>query len=130
MAVNKKPVKGADVSAPVRHVKFDGAEYPMVYSNRTARIVEDVYAEEYGHPELGYYDVLSELVVPKHRAVMALAYAAIRAGGAEVTFSDFDERFLITDIEGMRESMQAAVLATLPEADGDDAKNGEAAPES
>ena len=126
MANLKKKVKGADVSAPVRHVTFDGVEYPMVYNNRTARIVEDVYAEEYGHPEMGYYDVLSEVGVPKHRAVMAMAYAAIRAAGVDVSFSDFDEKFTITDIEGMREAMQNAVMETLP-ADEDDGKNPEAA---
>lgn len=124
---DKKITKGRDISAPVRRVSFDGVEYPMVYSNRTARIVEDVYAVEYGHPELGYYDVLSEIAIPKHRAVMAMAYAAIRAAGVEVSFAEFDEKFAITDIEGMREAMQSAVLETLPDSDGDE-KNAEAAP--
>ena len=126
MATKRSPIKGRDISAPVRHVTWNGQQYPMIYNNRTARIVEDVYAQEYGYPEKGYYDALAELAIPKHRAVMAMAYAAIRAAGVEISFEEFDERFAITDIEGMREAMQKAVLESLP--DGNDVKNAEAAP--
>ena len=124
--------KGRDVAAPQRHVRFHGKSYPMIYNNTTARIAEDVYADVYGHPELGYYDVLDELAVPKHRAVMAMAYAAIRAANPEVTWEAFDAAFALTDIEGMRQAMQQAVLESLPEPEeaGDDAKNAAAAPEA
>ena len=126
----QKILKGRDVSAPVRHVTHNGRTYPMVYNNTTARLVEDVYADIYGHPEKGYYDVLDELAVPKHRAVMAMAYAAIHAADPSVTWEEFDASFRITDIEGMREAMQSAVLESLPDPEDDgEAKNADAAPE-
>lgn len=131
MAANSNEAKGRDVSAPVRHVTFGGKSYPMVYNNTTARIAEDVYAEYYGHPEKGYYDVLDELAVPKHRAVMAMAFAAIRAGSPEVTWEEFDEKFRLTDIEGMRHAIQQAVLDSLPDPEEDETgKNADAAPEA
>ena len=122
--------RGRDVAAPERAILWDGRRYPMVFNNRTARIVEDVYEQQFRRGDVGYYDALSELGAPKHRALMAFAYAAIVAGGGDVSWEAFDEGFDLTVFEGMREQIQAAVLQSLPEgAPEDDAKNGEAAPE-
>ena len=114
--------KGRDVGAPKRHVRFGDTEYELVFNNFTAMTVEDIYDERYGHPEKGYYDVLTELAVPKHRALMAVAYAAILAGGGKVTWEEFAEKFQLTDIVGLRETLQGAVLESLPEDDGKAAK--------
>ena len=129
MATKKTPPKGRDVAAPERFVKFGDKEYKFVFSNATARMVEDIYDERYGHPEKGYYDVLNELAVPKHRALMAVAYAAIVAGGGEVTWEEFEERFQLTDIVGLREALQAGVLESLPEAGAAEKKGGAPATE-
>lgn len=117
MAMTKKADKGRDVSAPERYVKFGDTEYRLIFNNRTARIVEDVYDQRYGHPEKGYYDVLNELAVPKHRALMAVCYAAILVGGGQVTWEDFEDAFQLTDIQGLQEQLQSAILESLPQED-------------
>lgn len=117
--------KGRDVAAPTRSVVWNGVEYRMVFSNQTARIVEDVYEQRYGRPDMGYYDALNELSAPKHRALMAFAYAAIVAGGGEVAWDDFDEGFTLDAFAGLTDMIREAVIESLPE---DDGKNPEAAP--
>lgn len=123
-----RKVKGRDVAAPVRHIRWGGRSYPLIINNRTARICEDIYAEVYGKPEMGYYDILNELSIPKHRALMAMTYAAITAAAKDdaPSWEDFDENFQLTDIEGMREALQAAVVESLPEPEEGDEKNGRA----
>lgn len=130
MATRKKtvPAKGRDVDAPVRMVDWHGRKFPMRFDNRMARIVEDVYAQEYRHPEMGYYDVLGEIGVPKHRALMAMAYAAIVSGGVDIEFGVFEMEFRITDIEGMQEAIQGAVMESLPKGEDGDEKNAETTP--
>ena len=128
-ANNRPPVAGRDVAAPVRHVRWAGKGYALTFSNKTYRIMEDVYADYYGHPEIGLYDILAEIAIPKHRALMAAAYAAILAGGGEAEWQEFDEKFTLDDIEGFAEVMQQAILQSLPEpAAEDQPKNAAAAP--
>jgi hypothetical protein len=109
-------------------VNWNGRRYEITFNNRTGRLMEDVYAEYYGHPEIGLYDILVEIDVPKHRALMAAAYASIRAGGGEVEWEDFDQNFNLGDIEGMREAVQGAILEALPtpEPEEDGPKNAPA----
>lgn len=118
--------KGRDVSAPERYVSFDGREYRLLFNNTTARIVEDVYDQRYGHPEKGYYDVLNELAVPKHRALMAVCYAAIKAAGGDVTWDAFEESFQLSDISGLKEALQAAVIDSLPSGEAETGEKKEA----
>lgn len=115
--------KGRDVSAPERLIRFGDQEYKLVFNNATARTVEDIYDQRYGHPEKGYYDVLNELAIPKHRALMAVAYAAILEGGGKVSWEEFEDRFRLTDIVGLKDQLQAAVIDSLPKpGEGDEKK--------
>lgn len=116
---NSKPTtatekRGRDVAAPVQYVNFDGNRYPMLFNNRAARITEDVYEEKLGR-DIGYYGVLAEAAIPKHRAIMAMVYAGIVAGGADVSWEDFEEKFQLTDIDGVLESIQKGVIQSLPD---------------
>lgn len=121
-------MKGRDVSAPVRHITFKGQRLPMVFNNLAARITEDIYEDKY-HRDIGYYGVINEMAIPKHRALMAMVYAGIVAGGADVTWEDFEENFKLGDIEGMTEAIRRAVVQSLPDEDpDDDGKNAEATP--
>ena len=134
MSTRKKapvaPVRGRDVDAPVKYVTFDGQRYPMVFNNRAARITEDIYEEKYGR-DIGYYGVLAEVEIPKHRAIMAMVYASIAASGAEISWEDFEANFKLTDIEGVAQAIQAGVIQSLPDEDPDadpDEKNAKATP--
>lgn len=124
-----KTIKGREVAAPVTHVTFNGQRYPMIFNNRAARIVEDIYEEKYGR-DIGYYGVLAEMAVPKHRALMAMIYGAITASGAEISWEDFDENFKLSDVDGVTEAIRKGVVQSLPDEDEEDgdAKNAEATP--
>ena len=128
---NPEVMKGRDISAPVQHVVFNGQRYPMIFNNRAARITEDVYSDQYGR-EVGYYTVLNEVAIPKHRAIMAVVYAGIVAAGADISREEFDENFKLTDIEGVTEAIRKGVLESLPDEDpeGEDpeSKNAAATP--
>ncbi len=129
MSNTRNAERGRDVAAPERAIICDGKRYPLVFNNRTARLVEDVYDQYLGRGDLGYYDAMNELATPKHRALMAFMYAAIVSGGGNVAWEDFEKDFRLDDIEGMAATIRTAVVESLPEAPEDEPKNAEAAPE-
>ena len=128
---NPGTMKGRDISAPVQHVVFNGKRYPMIFNNRAARITEDIYSDVFGR-DIGYYGILNEVAVPKHRAIMAVVFAGIVAAGADVTWEDFDENFKLSDVEGVTEAIRKGMIESLPDddpdADDSEAKNTEATP--
>ncbi|MBR4081346.1 MAG: hypothetical protein IKK21_06140 [Clostridia bacterium] len=111
-------MKGRDVAAPVKQITFMGQRYAMKFNNRAARIAEDIYADQYG-ADIGYYAIMAEVAMPKHRALMALIYAGIKAAGADVTWEDFDENFRITDVDGVAQAVRHGVIQSLPDEDPD-----------
>ena len=115
---NISTMKGRDVAAPVKGITFKGQRYPMKFNNNAARIAEDIYADVYGK-DIGYYGIMNEVAVPRHRALMALIYAGIVAGGADVTWEDFDENFRITDVDGVAQAVRSGVIQSLPDEDPD-----------
>lgn len=124
MAANgAKKVRGRDVSAPEQHVELGGHKYTLVYSNRAARVAEDVYEQQYGR-DMGYYDIIAEMAARKHRAIMAIVYGAVIAGGAELSWEDFDRDFTLAAIDAVRDAVQARVLESLPQPDGSAEKHG------
>lgn len=126
----QETMRGRDVAAPVQYVAYDGQRYPMKFSNLAARIAEDVYAEKYGR-DIGYYAIIGEVAIPKHRAIMAMVYAGIVAAGAEVEWDDFEDKFRLTDIEGISQAIHKGVVQSLPDEDPDtpdDGKNVGATP--
>lgn len=110
-----KPVRGQDMAAPVQAVTLSGVRYPLKWCNRTARLAEDVYEDVYGR-DADYMQILRDLTQHKYRALQACVYAAMIAGGAEMTFEDFDAAFSYDSIDGVREQVQNAVLRMLPDA--------------
>ena len=123
-----KAIRGRDMSAPIEHIDFHGERVPLKFNNRAARIAEDVYASEYGR-DVGYYDIIAEVAVPKHRAIMAVVYGGMVAAGSAVTWEDFDENFHLTDVPGVSDAILRGTMASLPTDDpDDDGKNPRATP--
>ena len=106
--------RGRDMSAPVEFITLNGTQYKTVYNNQTARIAEDVYEQQYGK-DVGYGEILKGIAKGKYRAIMALFYAAIISGGAQLSWEDFDAQFHLDSIEGVREIIARAVQKTLPD---------------
>ena len=128
--MNTETMKGRDVAAPVEYIQYNGKRYPMKFNNRAARITEDIYADKYDR-DIGYYAIISEVAIPKHRAIMAMVYAGIVAAGADVTWEDFEENFKLTDIEGVSQAIHKGIMQSLPDEDpdeGEDEKNVKATP--
>ena len=116
----EKQIRGRDISAPIEYITLDGTRYKTVYNNQTARLAEDVYERQYGM-DVGYAVILSDLSKGKYRAVTALFYAALRAGGTEMTWEDFDARFKLDSVPGILDVIARAVTQSLPDAPEDDA---------
>lgn len=111
-------VRGQDLAAPVKSVTLEGTRYELKFSNRAARIAEDVYAEQYGK-DASYLDILKDMTALKHRALLALVYGALIAGGADMPYEDFEDKFTYDCIDGLRELIKEGVFEGLPEPDGD-----------
>ena len=94
---------------------YDPRYKKWAYNNRCARICEDVYEQHYGK-DLGYGQILGQLAKGKYAAIMAILYAAIVAGGCEMSFEAFDALFSLESIEGMRDLIVQAVEQSLPDA--------------
>lgn len=109
-----KPVRARDISAPEKHITIGGKQYVLRFSNTAIRIAEDVYAERYGR-DVGFTVILRDLSNSKYKAVMALYYGALCAGGADVSWDAFDRDFRVTSVEGMTEIIQRAMTQMLPE---------------
>ena len=111
---DKANERARDISAPVQHISFGERSYTLCYNNMAARVAEDVYEQQYGR-DVGYYDILDEMQRHKHRAIMAIVFGALVAGGAEITWEDFDRDFSITAIDAVRDRIAEGIIASLPE---------------
>ena len=119
-----KAIRGRDMGAPIEHIDFHGARVPLKFNNRAARIYELLC-----NGIVGYYDIIAEVAVPKHRAIMAVIYGAMVAAGSAVTWAEFDEHFHLTDVPGVSEAILRGTMASLPTDDPeDDGKNPQATP--
>ena len=126
--MSKHQTRGRDMAAPARTITLDGVAYKMVYNNFAARVTEDVYEDVYHKPDKGYYAILDEAGHGKHRALQALCYGAIVAGGAEISWEDFDRLFSLAAIEGIDAIIMDALSKSLPPTDDDDAPNAGSQP--
>lgn len=120
---------GRDLDAPVKHITLGGVKYPLKFNNKAARIAEDVYQEIYGKPEIGYYAIIDEASHSKHRALQAIHYGALIAGGADMDWDTYDDLFTLTSIEGVEEVIMQALSESLPPAD-ETAPNADSQPQS
>lgn len=108
--------RGRDVSAPIKHIELNGQRYALAFSNKAARIAEDVYEQQYGQ-DVGYAVILSQLSKLKYKATMAVFYGALVAGGTDMSWDDFDAAFKLDSIPGVKELIIKGVVESLPKAD-------------
>lgn len=109
-------VTGRDLSVSAKHITIGGTQYTLKFNNNSARIAEDVYAEQF-KKDIGYYEILEQATKLKHAALMALYYGAMVAGGTDMPWADFDDQFTLTSIEGMDAIIQAVLdgaVSSLP----------------
>ncbi|MEG0901217.1 MAG: hypothetical protein RSG96_03790 [Clostridia bacterium] len=106
--------RGRDMLAPVEHITIDGKTYKMVYNNQAARIAEDIYEQYYGK-DVGFADILQGIIKGKYSAIMALFYAGMAAGGCEMAWPEFDEKFKLDSVEGIREMILRGIGKALPD---------------
>ena len=108
--------RGRDMAAPVNEITLDGKRYALVFSTKAARVAEDVYEQQYGQ-DVGYADILAALTKFKYKAVMAVFYGALVAGGTDMSWDEFDATFKLDSIPGIREIITKGVVDALPKAD-------------
>ncbi|MEG1358380.1 MAG: hypothetical protein RSE23_01825 [Clostridia bacterium] len=113
--------RGRDIAAPELALLLGGERYVLKFSNRAARIAEDVYADQFGK-DLGYYVILQEAAQFKHCALQAIYYGALCAGGADMPWDTFDELFSVASIEGMGDIIHKALAQSMPEPDPKNAR--------
>lgn len=111
---NREKQRGRDLVAPAKSVTLNETTYPLVWGNKQARISEDVYADQFGR-DVSYMEILQDLEKRKHRAMQACVYGALIAGGATMSWADFDANFTYLAIDQLRDAVRDAVLATLPD---------------
>ena len=68
--------------------------------------------------QVGYTEILKALANFKYKAVMAVFYGALIAGGAEMDWETFDNLFKLDSIEGIREIIVQGVVDALPKDSG------------
>ena len=73
--------------------------------------------------QVDYTEILKALSNFKYKAVMAVFYGALIAGGAEMDWETFDNLFKLDSIEGIREIIVQGVVDALPRDGGDDGGN-------
>lgn len=118
----QKQQRARDISAPIQFITLDGQRYKLAFTNRAARVAEDVYEQVYGR-DVGYTEILKALSNFKYKAVMAVFFGALIAGGAEMDWETFDNLFKLDSIEGIREIIVQGVVDALPRDGGDDGEN-------
>lgn len=116
--------RGRDMSAPITHITLNGTRYKLAFTNMAARVAEDVYERQYGQ-DVGYTDILAALTKFKYKAVMAMLYGALIAGGTSMSWDEFDAAFKLDSIDGIRDIILKGVVDSLPKADEakDEAEN-------
>ncbi len=53
-------------------------------------------------------------VVAKYKAIMAVFYGALVAGGTDMSWEEFDEAFKLDSIPGVKEMILRGVMEALP----------------
>lgn len=111
---NQKNVRGRDLTAPTQKMEFNGREYALRFDMNCFRIAEDIYEEQYGQ-DLNFAEIAMKLVKGKLGAVMAVYYAAMISGGADLRWDDFAAQFKLTDIPGVRDRLSEMLSDALPD---------------
>lgn len=109
-------IHGRDLVAPRRRITLEGQTYDLAFNNRSARIAEDVYIDVYGvdPAKASYMNVISEASNGRHRAIQAIYYGALIAGGCDMPWDQFDANFTYAAVEGVKEIIMQALSDALP----------------
>lgn len=113
---NMQNQRGRDMAAPVREITLGGERHALAFTNKAARIAEDVYERQYGQDK-GYAEILADLSKMKYKAIMAIFYGALAAGGSSMSWEEFDAAFKLDSIPGIREIITQGVVDALPRAE-------------
>lgn len=108
-----------DISAPLNHLEIDGKEYRLRFDNGAFRVAEDVYELYYGRM-LNFAQIAQQLAAGKLGAIMAMMYGAMQSAGADMSWAEFNEKFSLSSIPGVREMLVKSVQDALPEVKGGD----------
>lgn len=114
--VKLEALRGRDVSAPIQSIELEGQRYTLAFTNKAARVAEDVYEQIYGK-DVGYAEILVLLARAKYSAIMAIFYGALVAGGADMSWEEFDSAFKLDSVPGVKEAILKGVVDSLPKAD-------------
>ena len=114
MANNKKQPRGRELRAPTQRMEFNGRMYEVRFDMNAFRIAENVF-EEYYHQDVNFAEIALRLTRGKLGAIMAVYYAALVSGGADVSWSDFAQNFKLTDIPGVRDKLTELLADALPD---------------
>lgn len=120
----QKAERGRDVSAPVKFIELNGQRYELVFNNKAARVAEDVYEQVYGN-DVGYAEILRLLTLSKYKAIMAVFYGALLAGGTDMSWEEFDEAFKLDSIPGVKEAILKGIVDALPKVEEPKDEEGE-----
>lgn len=110
-------VHGRDLDAPEQYLTLGDEKYMLRFNNKAARIAEDVYESIYRKPEIGYYAIIDEAAHSKHRALQAIYYGALLAGGTQMEWDEFDSKFTLSSIDGVADIIMKALSESLPPVD-------------
>lgn len=114
----KTAARARELMAPIEHITLDGVEHKLVFSNEMMRVAEDVYETAYGK-DVGFGEVLKAVAKGKYAAIMALFYGALIAGGAEMSWEEYDAKFKLDSVDGIRDILMRGMdKALLPETEG------------
>lgn len=122
MAKKKAVQRGKDLAGAGMDIEYLGKSYNLVLTNKASLITEQVYEEEFGK-DIGFYAILGELQIPKHRALMAFIYGMLKANGVDTDWNEFMENFTITDIRTVAETIARLVTENMPKAEETDDEN-------
>lgn len=111
---NKKQVHGRELRAPEQRMELGGKTYTLRFDMNAFRIAEDVFEERYGQ-DANFAEIAMKLTRGKLGAIMAVYYAAMISGGADISWEDFSQQFKLTDIPGVRDKLTVMLADSLPD---------------
>lgn len=117
-----KTQRGRDLAGSYVDFEYCGKSYRLVANNHSAMLTEAIYEEKFGR-DMGFYDILAELQVPKHRAIMAFIYGMLSDTDPSVTWDDFVKNFKLTDITEFARLLAKLVTENMPKVENDDDGN-------
>lgn len=108
-------IMARDMSAPKKTIAVNGREYTLVFDCNTLRICEDVYEDHYKRQK-NFAAIADELSRNRIGAIMAILYAALISGGAELSWQQYTEWFRLENLSSISEALVAGISEALPEA--------------